>query len=330
MQKVKLLCVCTKILSVNHILRFVHVHMTSKAKIKLGSRRFKLQMNRSIFAVISIMIVVYLGWLFAFPMFGPVIANFFDGYHALDIEKGQWSLLFLASMAASCLVSGFLVDKTSKRIVFFLFSTLVASALTFAFLWVNFGDIYVFSVLLGLAAGVSPVAWGAYFADHSSPEERGRIMGILVGPAMIFAQLFLISEFFESASTFSTMNVRLLLVGGWLLVTFAVLAFRPKEKTQETSKKRKGPSARQIVLYAIPMFLFYLVAGILLSIVFPSIQNHVDNWVFYVFWAVPFLLGSIFVGQQLDLRGRKFPIILGLAITGVSLAIIGIMGLTYG
>jgi MFS family permease len=189
--------------------------------------------------------------------------------------------------------------------------------------------VFLFSILLGLAAGVSPVAWGAYFADHTLPEDRGRIMGIAVGLTMPIAQLFLISEPFEIGLT---VNVKILIIGSWLLITFLALAFRPKEKTQEisSSKGRRGPTPKQIALYAIPIFLFYLVAGILLSIVFPTIQDHVGNGIFYLIWAIPFIFGAIFAGIQLDLRGRKFPTIVGLAITGVSLAVLGIMGLNLG
>ena len=303
--------------------------MAKSTKREALSRYFKLRINRSTFAILSIFIVVYLSWLFAFPQFGPIIAGYFDGFQALGIEKGKWILLFFASMIASSLVSGYIIDKTLKRVMFILISTIAASALTFSFLWLNFDAVFLFAILIGLAAGVSPVAWGAYFADHTSPEDRGRIMGIFVGLALLIAQLFLISGTLEIGST---ANINLLIIGSWLLISFLTLAFRPTEKTQEisSSKGRRGPAPKQIVLYAIPMFLFYLVAGILASIVFPTIQGNVGNGVFYLIWAIPFIFGAIFAGTQLDLRGRKFPTITGLAITGVSLAIFGIMGLNLG
>jgi MFS family permease len=307
----------------------VHITMEKSAKKETLSRYFKLRINRSTFAILSIFIIVYLSWLFAFPLFGPIIAGYFDGFRALSIEKGKWVLLFLASMATSTLASGYLVDKTSKRILLILTSTLIVSGITFAFVWLNFSDSFLPAILLGLAAGVSPVALGAYFADHSLPEDRGRIMGIAVGLAIAMAQLFLISEPFEIGST---ADVKILTIGSWLLITFLALAFRPQEKTQETPspKGQGGLAPRQVILYAIPIFLFYLVAGILLSIVFPTIQDNVGTSVFYLIWAIPFIIGAIFAGIELDLRGRKFPTIIGLAITGVSLAVFGIVGLSVG
>jgi len=309
--------------------RNIHITMKKSAKKEALSRYFKLRINRSTFAILSIFIFVYLSWLFAFPLFGPIIAGYFDGFRALSIDKGKWVLLFLASMVASTLASGYFVDKTSKRIPFILTSTLIVSGITFAFVWLNFSDSFLFAILLGLAAGVSPVALGAYFADNSLPEDRGRIMGISVGLTIPMAQLFLISEPFEIGST---ADVKILTIGSWLLITFLALAFRPQEKTQEipSSKGQRGLAPRQVILYAIPIFLFYLVAGILLSIVFPTIQDNVSTGVFYLIWAIPFIIGAIFAGIQLDLRGRKFPTIIGLAITGVSLAVFGIVGLSVG
>ncbi len=154
-------------------------------------------------------------------------------------------------------------------------------------------------------------------------------MGISIGLAIPISQLFLISEL---SGIGMTANLEILIVGSWLLVTFLALALRPKEKTQEIalSKVRRGPSPKQIALYAIPLFLFYLVAGILLSIVFPTIQDHIGNDIFYLIWAIPFIIGAIFAGIELDLRGRKFPTIVGLAITGVSLAVLGIIGISLG
>jgi MFS family permease len=302
--------------------------MASDREEGFGSGYFKLQIKRSSFVVLTVFIVFYLSWLFAFPIFGPIIGGYFDEFNALSIEKGRWILLFLASMIASTLASGYVVEKFSKRLIFILASTAVTSGLTFAFFWLNYNDVLLFSILLGLSAGVALVAWGAYFADHTQPEDRGRIMGICVGLAILIAQLFLLGPFDFGL----TNNVEILIIGSLLLATFLTLAFKPKEKTAEASqsKRRKGPARKKILLYAIPMFLFYLVAGILLAIVFPTIQNNVSDWLFYLIWAIPFMVGAILAGVQLDLRGRKFTTIVGLAITGVSLAIFGIIGLNVG
>lgn len=298
--------------------------MTSEIK----SRYFKLRIDRSNFAILLLSITIYMSWLFAFPLFGPIITSYFNGVNALAIEKGKWVMLFLASMIASNLVTGYIVDKTLKRILFILISTILAAILSFTLIWLNFNDVYLLSIILGLAAGISPAAIGAFFADHTSPEERGRIMGISVGLMMPIAQIFLLSEPFDILSGASD---KIIIIGIIILITFLILAFRPREKTQPTSpRSQRGPGQKQIILYAIPVFLFYLVSGILLSIVFPTIQNQVSGEIFYLIWALPFLVGAIYAGINLDQRGRKFPTIIGLAITGISLAVFAVLKVNLG
>ncbi|MEX2737844.1 MAG: hypothetical protein Q6356_002105, partial [Candidatus Wukongarchaeota archaeon] len=92
--------------------------MKKLAKREVIKRYFKLRIKRNIFAILLIFIIVYLSWLFAFPLFGPIITAYFDGFNALSIEKGRWSLLFLVSMVVSSLASGYFIDKTYRRMLF--------------------------------------------------------------------------------------------------------------------------------------------------------------------------------------------------------------------
>jgi len=307
----------------------VNASMKQPAKNEFWSRYFKLRINRKTLAALLILITAFLVWFFAFPQFGPILSEFFNSFHALGIDKGRWILLFLASMTASAIGSGFLVDKTLKKVLIIILITPIISILTAAFLWLNFDSSFLFAILLGFTAGASPVAIGAYFADHTSPEDRGRIAGVAIGASMLISQAFLLTG---PLNLGSISNTEVLIIVIVLLLTFAGLGFRPKGNSQDSSstKTRKGPPPKQIALYAIPIFLFYVVAGILFSIVFSTIQDHVGNSVFYIIWAIPFMVGAVFAGVQLDIRGRKFPTILGLAITGVSLAVFGILGVNWG
>jgi MFS family permease len=51
---------------------------------------------------------------------------------------------------------------------------------------------------------------------------------------------------------------------------------------------------------------------------------------FFLIWALPFLIGSILAGVMFDSMGRNFPTIVGLAVTGVSLAVFGVLGIRSG
>ena len=140
------------------------------------SRNFKLRSKKSSLAIILLVLIIYLSWLFAFPLFGPIITSYFNAIKALSIEKGKWILLFIASMIASNLIAGLIINKTNKKIPYIIGSAIIISILTFI-LWLNYIDIYIDAILLGLTAGIISTAWGAYFTDNTSPEERGRIAG---------------------------------------------------------------------------------------------------------------------------------------------------------
>ena len=121
-------------------------------------------------------------------------------------------------------------------------------------------------------------------------------------------------------------------MGSLSLVSLATVLLKPKEKTEEirNARRRGGAGLKQVVFYSGPVFLFYIVVGVLLSIVFPTIQNNVSSTTFYLTWSVPFVFGSVVGGVLLDTMGRKFPMIVGLAITGVSLAALALIGIRNG
>lgn len=291
---------------------------------------FTVRIDRKIFVMIFVTVLGYLVWLIAFPLFGPIMADYLGGMRALAIEKGRVMQLFLLAMLVSSFVTGYLIDRLVKRTIFIWASTLLASVLTYLLLWVN--DIFVLfpvSLALGIVAGVCPVAWGALFADNSSPEDRGRIMGVSVALSMPIAYLFLVLG--PSGATGAS-STEFLVVGSLFLITLVTVLLKPQEKTEEIMKARRrgGASLKQTIFYSGPVFLFYIVVGVLLSIVFPTIQDNVSGWTFYLTWSVPFVFGAVIGGVLLDTRGRKLPMIVGLAITGVSLAFLALLGIRNG
>jgi MFS family permease len=291
---------------------------------------FTVLIERKTFTVIFITVLGYLSWLMAFPLFGPVMTSYLAELRALAIEKGGVMQIFLIAMMVSSFVSGLLIDRLLRRVIFIWVSAIIASALTFMFLWVN--DILIlFPVVavLGIVAGISPVSWGAFFADNSSPEDRGRVMGMSVALSMLIAYIFLLMT---PSGVASTSGTGIIIAGLLILVTIVTIFLKPQEKTEEIMKarRRRGPGVKQTALYAGPVFLFYIVVGVLLSIVFPTIQDNVSGLIFYLAWGLPFAIGAVIGGILLDTRGRKFPMIIGLAITGGSLAVLALMGIRDG
>ena len=293
------------------------------------SRYFRLRVEKKTLIILSALIITIMAWFFSYPQFGPLISGFFNKLEALSIDRGNWVMLFLASASFSSILSGYVLDKTQKKIKLIYLSAPILTLLTFSLVWQNFENVFLFAIPTGVVAGLLLVAMGVYFAGTVLPEDRGRIMGIAIGISMIIAQIFLVIGPIEMGTKINFMPF---IIGVLPLLAVVALLFRPKEKTQDspTVKPRKGPPTKKIALFAIPIFLFYIVVGILLSIVFPSIQDQVSELAFYLIWIVPFVIGAIFAGIQLDMNGRKFPTITGLAITGVSVAILGILGVKLG
>jgi MFS family permease len=233
------------------------------------------------------------------------------------------------TMVISSFVIGYVIDRTVKRIVFIWASALVASILTLVLIFLD--DILFilpWMAFIVLVAGINPTAWATFFADNTAPEDRGRLMAIPVAFSFLIAYLFLVF----GPIKIGAFSADLIIIGLIMLITLVTFLLKPQEKTEEIKKSRRGRGAgtKQTVLYAIPVFLFYIVGGVLFSIVFPTIQNNVRSDVFYLAWAVPFFFGAVVGGILLDTRGRKLPMIVGLAITGVSLAILGILGIKLG
>jgi len=268
----------------------------------------------------------YFIWVFSFPLFGPVLLHLFSGMKALVIEQGRFMQLFLISMLVSSACTGYLSDRVRKRAAAIWLSSVAASLVTLGCMYVaKIGGMLLYSVPLGIVSGVSIPFIGAFFSDRTSPEDRGRIIGLPIGLSFMFAFVYYPGIPYVSHSV----GTELMLVSVLCVISLATVLFRPTEESVEKidRKKETRPKTRQIVLYAFIVFLFYWVAGILFSIFVPSIRDHLSETIFYLAWSVPFLVGALVAGYMYDSMGRSFPAIIGLATTGVSLVIFGIYGL---
>lgn len=291
---------------------------------------FSVIIDRNTLITILVTVIGYLVWLMAFPLFGPVMASYLGDMRALAIEKGRVLQIFLLLMTISSIAIGYLIDKTGRRTVFIWISAVLGSILTIGLVFVD--DVFLvfpLMALLGIVAGISPAAWGTFFADYTAPEDRGRIMGLCVALAVPISVGPILTG---SISLGNFDNFELIVAGLIYLLSISSILLKPKDKeiSEREARRSRGAGTRQLLLYSAPIFLFYIVLGVLLSSVFPTIQDNVNADRFYLMWGAPVLLGALFGGIQLDTRGRKFPMIVGLAITGVSLAVLGVLGIRQG
>lgn len=293
--------------------------------------RVNIQMNKKDLTVISIFIFAFTCWLFAFPFFGPVMELFLTSIRAFSIEKGRIFLVFLLAMAGSSYLMGHVVDRTKRRLIFILIFALIGSVLTLTFLWLKtLGEAMLVSMFLGISAGAVAVSWGAYFADSTQPEERGKIMGIGMACAFIVAYFFwTVGDlgFGEMPST------PIIIISGIFLLMVLAFALRPPEKIRDIdpTKAGKQPVTKQtFYLYCISIFLFSWVGGIVFSVVLPTIRDLYGATNFYVIWAVLYSVGALTAGFFMDSEGRKPIAIVGLVIAGTSLVILWFGGMAMG
>jgi len=287
---------------------------------------FSFRLERNTLLIILISSIGFFIWFYGFALFGPIQLEYLNNLNTLTIEKGRVMQFFLVFMSISSVVSGIVINRTSKKQIFLRIAAILASVLTMSLNWISdFTLILPISAMLGISAGLYLVALGTSFSDYVSPEDRGRIMGLIIACSIPLGYLFLIMNEFL-ANSYQIIGVSCLLFS-----TLLVALLKPKdvEISERDARRNRGMGTKQSLLYSIPFFLFYLVVGVLLSIVFPTIQNNVSPSTFYLYFSIPLIIASLFGGNMLDMSGRKFPLIVGLAFTGISLAILGVVDINY-
>ena len=137
--------------------------------------------------------VSYFIWVFSFPLFGPVLLHYFSDMKALVIEQGRFMQFFLLSMLVSSVSTGYLSDHMRKRVIVIWISAITASLVTLGCIFITkIGDMLLFSILLGIVSGANIPVVGAFFSERTSPEDRGRIIGLPIGLSFLFAFLYYI------------------------------------------------------------------------------------------------------------------------------------------
>ena len=163
--------------------------INSKDKIKYY---LKFTTEKKYFLVIFITVLSYFTWFFSFPLFGPILSHYLASLKLLAIEKGRFIQVFLITLVISSILSGFIIDKLAKRVSIILISSFLSGLVTLVFFFID--DLLFLlpiSFLLGIIAGFSPPAIGAFFADHTFQDDRGRILGVSLGFSMLFAFIFI-------------------------------------------------------------------------------------------------------------------------------------------
>lgn len=276
-------------------------------------------------AVISLSVLSYFIWVFSFPLFGPVLSHYFSDMRALVIEQGRFMQFYLFSMMASSVAVGYLSDRVPRKTILIWLSAIATSSVSLGCTFLGrTSEMILFSIILGIVSGVNLPLIGSFFSERTLPEDRGRLMGLPLGLSFLFSFLYYIGvPYFGDSS-----KAECTLVSVLCLSSLATIFFRSSENTEKQKNRKEARfKTRHLVYYSSIVFLLYWVIGVLFSIFIPSILEQLSRTIFYLAWSVPFLLGAFVAGYMFDSMGRSFPALLGLTMTGASLALFGVYGL---
>jgi len=242
-------------------------------------------------------------------------------------EIAQLRTYVLSAYLIAIIIAGLVgaIISTKFKQNTFLFSWILlgtfSSLLPALFRSTSVESITFFSVFLGLSFGLGMPLTLAYFAAHTTFENRGRMGGIL----------FLVTNFSTLPIAIATLNfdstITSVTASAWRGLGFILfLLLKPKELGVETTKARTSFVTilrdKHFLLYLVPWLMFTLVNGLEQTILQLSFGNDFYN---FMLMLEP-ISGGIFAfigGFFADKIGRKRVIVTGFAALGLAYAILG-------
>lgn len=260
--------------------------------------------------IIITRISFFLGWLYTFPMFGPVLNNISDKY---NIEAMSLLLIFLIFHALGLFIFSFLRKITHQAIIF---STIFIALFTMLCCsipqsWIVFiiGIDGFFSALIMLDIQFSLIQEVHAF-------KRGRIKGVSLFLACII--LLLVLFIYTSTELHFLVNF---LSGLSLLLTAVPIIFSEKKSsvTQPFSINNLFTSNESPLNWSILLlvaFGYYFTSGMIFSMVYPyDLTLHTPNLSYLntlIYMIIALCAGTIF-----DLCNRRVLIFVALGLAGI-------------
>ena len=264
-----------------------------------------------------------------------VIRNQFETLFQVSSGDKTWiyvgSALFYFFAAVSAIIGCALTSKVNHKK--FLWSWVTFGVITQGCLILFKGEIVslIFGPLLGISLGVGFPYSLKLLSDCTAIEERGRISGI-----------YLLLSFIMIASAMVTkIALELGLIGIIIVLMiikstgFLALIISDCVVSTEVNYKKRIESwfsvlrKRNLILYLIPWLMFLIVAVLTDHLVWADIQKNADyEMVMEVTRPLNYAGTAIFgliSGIITDRLGRKYPIVAGLVILGISSIFLGIV-----
>ncbi len=187
---------------------------------------------------------------------------------------------------------------------------------------INF-DVLLISFIFGTAFGVSSVSIGAYFADVSSPKDRGKLQGISYLISFVVGFVLIIFVLISWAI------IIILSILGVALIAFNLM-YSPISLSQDYSTKLEPTSYSEVLhdkhfLYFVISFLLFMIALPFIEIFFtktevPAGFLDINLFIYYPLLGAFAMLGGIWAD-----RGRRSMTLITFLILGLGFAIWGLL-----
>lgn len=257
----------------------------------------------------------FAGWLWSFPLYGPVLA-------AAGSQRGTEDLFgvflsFLALHAAGLVVSGYLLAGVRADRLSFYFSVTVCALLTMGFalvsprLWPYLGG------MLGVAAAPFVVAWGRRLAVDVRPAHRGLVVALsfITGAAFNAAQTYSAGKLPASAGLLA--SSLLLLIPVFTALALPPVSLSPQKPFRDFHSFTTG--LNNWWQFALLVFVFYLTGGLMYWVIQPVIGQNLSYSVYLGTFS--YGVAGLIAGHQADHRGRGFLPLTGVGLVGASFAL---------
>ena len=273
--------------------------------------------------------IVFMIIVNAFSWYFPLHKFFTDKLGSIQIEHTLFVAaygVYYVAVITFAVAGTIVVHKNISRerlLSSWMFVGVVASFLLAPFEAFQTQIIYVFvaAFTLGVSLGLGFPSCLAYFSDHASIEQKGRLGGITYCVASI--GIFLMGLLTMVLPSFDSMLVFAL----WRIVGLVVFILaKPKKGIMEEQRNVSYKDIireRSFLLYLVPWIMFCLVnfleAAVLKSLFGADFYNLTPVMEFGV-GSIAALIGGVFA----DLVGRKRIVIFGYVMLGIGYAILGL------
>ena len=79
---------------------------------------FSFRLEQKSLLIILFSSIGFFIWFYGFALFGPIQLEYLNNLNTLSIEKGRIMQFFLVFMSISSVISGIVINRTSKKQIF--------------------------------------------------------------------------------------------------------------------------------------------------------------------------------------------------------------------